>query len=55
MTSAASTSLAANLDKIGAEPLETIKAGHVAKVVRRVVDREAEKPKLDVAAFNSAI
>jgi FXSXX-COOH protein len=49
-------SLAVTLGSIGTTRLDTLSAkGLVGKVVRRVVDREAETPKLDVAAFNSAI
>lgn len=46
------------LDSLGTiteERLGTLSPGQVAKVVRRIVDHEAVAPKLDVAAFNSAI
>jgi FXSXX-COOH protein len=48
-------SLAASLGTIGTARLDSLSASKVAKVVRRVVDNEAVAPKLDVAAFNSAI
>jgi hypothetical protein len=35
--------------------LKDIEPVHVAAVVRRVVDNDQQVPKLEVAAFNSAI
>lgn len=47
-------SLAGSLATIGRTPLGQIPAHVAAKVVRRIVDQEAQEPRLDVAAFNSA-
>ena len=46
--------LAGPLATIARTPLGQIPAAAAAKVVRRIVDREPEAPRLDVAAFNSA-
>lgn len=48
-------SLAASLSTIRDARLDKLSAQQVAKVVRRIVDNESVTPKLDVAAFNSAI
>lgn len=47
-------SLAGPLATIRRSPLGGIPTGLAAKVVRRIVDREALTPRLDVAAFQSA-
>ena len=49
------TDLVASLDTIQHATLHDISAGQVTKIVRRIVDHNAVTPKLDVAAFNSAI
>jgi hypothetical protein len=48
-------SLAGPLATIGQAPLHTISTDQVDKVLRRIVDNQALAPKLDVAAFNSAV
>lgn len=48
-------SLVASLDTIRDARLHALSAGQVVGVVRRIIDHDAVAPKLDVAAFNSAV
>jgi hypothetical protein len=48
-------SLVASLDTIRDARLHALSAGQVVRVVRRIIDHDAVAPKLEVAAFNSAV
>lgn len=51
---ATTESLAEPLATITAAPLREIRAEQADRVLRRIVDQETLRPRLDVAAFNSA-
>ena len=47
-------SLAVPLATIERTPLRSIPSAQSARIVRRIVDNESLRPRLDVTAFNSA-